>query len=424
MLGPLLVRLAPRRRGVRAVTRLRLARVPRPLEPAERRVWRRVGRAMDLAGGVSGCAFVDVETGELLYARGADTVRVTASVQKLLTAAVAIERLGPDRRLRTEVRARRLPDARGVLRDDLFLRGAGDPTLGSEALIRSRYAGRGTSIFELARRLVETTGLRRLDGAVVGDGAALEDGPERPYQTASALTFDLPAHEPGAVRETALEAAHALARALRELGVEVAGKAAAGPSPIEAFELAGIDSPPLVELVALMFGRSECGFAEQLTKLLGLVHHGEGSTRAGAEVISRTLAEWGVSALVADGSGFGSANHISPADLARLLRRLTDTPTGRMLGARLPVAGRTGTLSHRMRGTSAQGRCAAKTGTLPRGLVSNLAGWCEVGGGRVSFAVMMGGLDFNVAQLLQDSMLAAVATLELGSGHAEARGRA
>ena len=54
-------------------------------------------------------------------------------------------------------------------------------------------------------------------------------------------------------------------------------------------------------------------------------------------------------------------------------------PAGEALAASLPVAGRTGTLVHRMRGTAAQDRCQAKTGTLHD--VSALAGYCTTTAG-------------------------------------------
>ena len=52
------------------------------------------------------------------------------------------------------------------------------------------------------------------------------------------------------------------------------------------------------------------------------------------------------------------------------------------------MAGRTGTLVHRMRGTAAQDRCQAKTGTLHD--VSALAGYCTTtAGAHVAFAFLM-----------------------------------
>jgi len=57
---------------------------------------------------------------------------------------------------------------------------------------------------------------------------------------------------------------------------------------------------------------------------------------------------------------------------------------GQTLHAALPVAGETGTLAARMRGTAAAGNCQAKTGTLSD--ASDLAGWCD---DRYVFAILI-----------------------------------
>ena len=76
--------------------------------------------------------------------------------------------------------------------------------------------------------------------------------------------------------------------------------------------------------------------------------------------------------------------------------------------ASLAVAGRSGTLSTRMRGTTAQGRCRAKTGTLRD--VSALAGYCDTtAGGHVAFAFLMNGTAPWWARIRQDRMTAVLA---------------
>jgi D-alanyl-D-alanine carboxypeptidase/D-alanyl-D-alanine-endopeptidase (penicillin-binding protein 4) len=75
------------------------------------------------------------------------------------------------------------------------------------------------------------------------------------------------------------------------------------------------------------------------------------------------------------------------------------------------VIGRNGTLYRRMRGTAAQDRCHAKTGTLRD--VSTLAGYCTtVGGRRVAFAFLMNATTTWRSHPLQDAMTAALARLD------------
>ena len=74
----------------------------------------------------------------------------------------------------------------------------------------------------------------------------------------------------------------------------------------------------------------------------------------------------------------------------------------------LPIAGRTGTLSSRMRRSAARDDCHAKTGTLHD--VSALAGYCETrDGGQVAFAFLMNGVYPGRAKVLQDRMAGALA---------------
>ena len=73
----------------------------------------------------------------------------------------------------------------------------------------------------------------------------------------------------------------------------------------------------------------------------------------------------------------------------------------------LAVAGRSGTLAGRMRGTTAQDRCRAKTGTLHD--VSALAGYCTTtAGSTVAFAFLMNYVSPYNARLLQDRMAIAL----------------
>jgi serine-type D-Ala-D-Ala carboxypeptidase/endopeptidase (penicillin-binding protein 4) len=77
----------------------------------------------------------------------------------------------------------------------------------------------------------------------------------------------------------------------------------------------------------------------------------------------------------------------------------------------LAVAGRSGTVANRMRGTAAAGNCHLKTGTLDG--VSALSGYCFRGGDdadhAVIFSLLMNRVDVNHAHVIQDRMAALIA---------------
>ncbi len=74
----------------------------------------------------------------------------------------------------------------------------------------------------------------------------------------------------------------------------------------------------------------------------------------------------------------------------------------------MALAGSTGTIRRRMRGTPAAGKCRAKTGTLNG--VSALAGYCPArDGGDVAFAVLMQRVGIFTAHGAQDRIAAAIA---------------
>ena len=198
-----------------------------------------LGREMARVGSASGAFVRDLETGETLYARRATTPRIPASVEKLLVTSVALRELGPDSRLRTTVLGAGALDADGVWRGDLVLRGAGDPTLST------------ASLTALARLVAEQTGIRRVDGAVLGDESAF-DRLRGSSRTLGAYDRDMGgvlsalAVGRGFSRDgrPALEAARRFAKALRAAGVRVDGRSAEGVAPEGATELAAHDSPP------------------------------------------------------------------------------------------------------------------------------------------------------------------------------------
>jgi D-alanyl-D-alanine carboxypeptidase/D-alanyl-D-alanine-endopeptidase (penicillin-binding protein 4) len=366
-------------------------------------------RDLRRAGPASGAMAIDLDTGRTIFARRATTLRVPASVNKLNTTAALLRRLGPDATLFTDVLVP-APAQDGVVAGNLFLRGGGDFTFGP------RQARR------LARALADA-GIERVTGRVIGDESrfdTLRGPPSSGFRISpwvgplSALSYErgLTAVGTGGFQSRpALHAAQRFHAALRRSGIRVKRRARTGTAPMGAELIMRMPSPPVRVLAARTNVPSDNYAAETLMKVLGAQFAGDGTTAAGAKVVRDALSELGVLPQVVDGSGLSRANQTSPAEVVTLLREMDETPDGAAFRASLPVAGRSGTLSGRMRRTAAEGRCQAKTGTLTG--VSALAGYCTTaGGGRVAFAFLMNGVDPYSARQLQDRMTAALAAYE------------
>jgi D-alanyl-D-alanine carboxypeptidase/D-alanyl-D-alanine-endopeptidase (penicillin-binding protein 4) len=380
----------------------------------------RMSHELALAGPLSGGFVYDLSTSQALFSERAETPRAPASVEKLYTATAALERLGPAERLETTVLGSGHLGLEGTWEGNLYLHGGGDPTFGTTSFIRRHYGGVGTSVSTLVAQLVDVDGIRRVTGTVEGDESyfdSLRGEPSSGYApdpylegTLSALAFNRGAsgsyrgaHAPAAY------AAHELALALKAAGVTVHGGSGAATAPPGATKLAGAPSPTVAQLLGLTLPPSDNFFAETLLKDLGARFAGAGTTAAGARVVRETLAGLGLHPQVIDGSGLSRSDQTSPLQVVRLLAALAPTTLGTTLRADMAVAGHSGTLSERMRGTAAAGRCQGKTGTLTG--VSNLVGYCQASDGEyLAFAFFDDGISTTAAHVLQDNMTVSLAS--------------
>ncbi len=371
---------------------------------------------LNLAGTQSGAYVYDMSTGKALFAERATQRHPPASVEKLYTAVAALERMGPQAQLETSVLGAGKLAPGGVWQGNLYLHGGGDPTFGSSAFIRSRYGGVGTSVSTLAAQL-KAYGIRRVTGTVDGDESyfdSLRGEPSSGYAwdpylegTLSALAFNRGEtgsnESPPTPHAPAAFAARKLRAALRADGVAVPSGGGPATAPAGAVRLVGALSPTITQLLGLTLPPSDNFFAETLLKGLGARFGGAGTTAAGAKVVRATLAELGIHPKLVDGSGLSEADQTSPYEVVRLLNEIAHTELGTILRGDLAVAGHTGTLAERMRGSAADGHCDAKTGTLTG--VSNLAGYCSAADGdELAFAFFNDGIPTEAAHTLQDNM--------------------
>ena len=374
-----------------------------------------LAREMRAAGGYSGAWVHDGGTGRTVFESRAGYRRVPASVQKLLTTAAALDRLGTEARFETAVVAHG-EVTEGTLDGDLYLHGSGDPTFDTKAL--NRLAGR-----------VADSGLDRVSGRVWGDESFFDQrrgGPASGFGISpyvgplSALAFNRGSLLPfsrGWQTNPAAFAADRLRASLRREDVAVPRPVRVARAPADASTIAVAESPPLASIVRHTNHVSDNYFAEMLLKGLGARAGGTGSTAAGARVASAYAREAGLSPKVADGSGLSRANLVAPRDVGRLLLDARSQPWFDAFYRSLPLAGKSGTLHKRMRGTRASGRCRAKTGTLSG--VTALAGYCKApDGDPITFALLMNRVNVWTGRRVQDHIASLLASYS-GPGTAQ-----
>lgn len=357
---------------------------------------------MGRAGSESGAYVYDLTIGTPLYALRAGVGRAPASVEKLYTTVALLDELGPNARLRTTVLGAGSLGPGGVWHGNLYFRGGGDPSFGSESFNRTWELGYGSTLSALVDQLTRRAGIRSVTGKVIADASLFDDrrgGPQSNYAPdtpdlggqLSALTYN---HGSAVAMSPEAFAARQLALALRAAHVQLVlgPRTPSRVTPAGAHRLAVVSSPRLSTLLALMDVPSDDLYAELLTKQLGARFGAGGSIASGARVIARELDAYGVHPAVIDGSGLSRADRSAPVQVVTLLRAVWHTATGKVLAASLPVTGINGTVRRIGAGTVAQGQCVAKTGTLD--LVTNLAGYCSSPGrDQIAFAVFIDGPD-------------------------------
>ncbi|MFA4927139.1 MAG: D-alanyl-D-alanine carboxypeptidase, partial [Patulibacter sp.] len=242
----------------------------------------------------------------------------------------------------------------------------------------------------------------------------------------------------------AITAATTFRTSLRRSGVTVPGSPVLGAAPETATPIATFVGPDVRTLAARILLPSDNFVSETLMKGLVSADGSEGACRqrAGLAVVRdwrlpptdedqpcaaqrtsvpattiagsralRTILKpaLGVAPEIHDGSGLTRRNRVSPALVTRLLVHLHNDPSlSPVIQAALPRAGASGTLAKRMRGTAAQGRCRAKTGTING--VSALAGYCTTVSGReLAFAILQNGSSPWSARQFQDRFVARLA---------------
>ncbi|MFT6291945.1 MAG: D-alanyl-D-alanine carboxypeptidase/D-alanyl-D-alanine-endopeptidase (penicillin-binding protein 4) [Ilumatobacter sp.] len=362
------------------------------------------------------CVAISVD-GNLIGSTNGALAVIPASSQKLIVAAVALDVLGTDHTFRTSAVITAEPVG-GIVEGDVVLVGGGDPLLSSNWYPTSNLERRPvinpTSFDDLADR-VQAAGVTQITGSVLGDGSRYDDeffapgwgngvaGLEAgPYDAliandARVLGEDQRANDPNA------GAAREFTRLLRDRGIVVTGEPGTGDASTlggAPFEVANIDSKPLIDVIAEMLTNSDNNTAELLVKEIGVAGANQVGTReAGLAVMMERLESWGIDItpiVMGDGSGLSLDNRLTCDALLAVLQRYSAAGP---IGSALPVAGETGTIADIFTEHPVAGRLLGKTGTLNNPpfnqdppAVKALVGYLPVdGGGAVEYALVLNG---------------------------------
>ncbi|WP_216903032.1 D-alanyl-D-alanine carboxypeptidase/D-alanyl-D-alanine-endopeptidase [Synechococcus sp. CCY 9618] len=297
-------------------------------------------------------------SGRLLADINGRLPRVPASNQKLVSTAFALDRLGPDYRLSTQLW--RLQD--GTLR----LTGQGDPDLALPQLQRfARLAlatGAGSAApqspvrLELAEESSQNWWPR---GWNVADRAYAYGAPITRLAVTSNAIDDAVSNPPSRLQTL-------LRRSIAQNGgqqVQLTLVSARQPLPGDAVLVHEEPSTSMHGLLSLANTESHNFTAEVLLRqAAGSWDVVEASRQEFLWLSDQGLPLEGVR--IADGSGLDRSNRLTSRFLVALLLRMDHHPYSRDYVSSLAIAGRRGTLRNLYKGTSLDGQFFAKTGTL------------------------------------------------------------
>jgi len=295
--------------------------------------------------------------GRLLADVNGTQSRLPASNQKLISTAFALDRLGPDHRLSTQLW--RLPDGR------LRLVGQGDPDLAVpqlKRLARMALQGSGASAaapvrLELAEENAEAWWPR---GWHWGDRSTAYGAPVTRLAVTSNAIDDAVMNPPARLR-TLLDRSIASEGGSGAITLSVIS--AREQLPAGAVLVYQEPSTSMDGLLSLANTESHNFTAEVLLRTAA----GTWDLDLATQRVTDWLQQQGLplqGVRVRDGSGLDRGDRVTSRFLASLLLRMDQHPYARHYLGSMAIAGQRGTLRHLFNGTSLDGRFHAKTGTL------------------------------------------------------------
>lgn len=329
-------------------------------------------------------------TGQVLFTNNQSQPERTASVMKLLTAAVALDVLGPDYRVTTNVYSDPLDPG------SIYLVGAGDPTLSRMPGNITSYYARGPKLDTLTRLIaawsreagVSVTSVQ-IDNSLFGGNdewhptwnkRGLSQGymaPVSALQVDAGRITSIHNSNRWLARRTATPVTQAgglFIASLNKRGIATGLTATEAKLPEGAVVIASVQSRPMREWITNSLRVSDNTLSENLARLASLAAGFDGSMASLTPLYMQVLGTRGldVSGInIVDASGLSRENAV-PASLVNDLLALVHAGTGDYAVIRqgMPVSGSAGSLRTRFSTgsqASTRGLVAAKTGFITSG---------------------------------------------------------
>lgn len=317
-----------------------------------------------------GLYIYDLTADAPLYDRGSRQSMRPASSMKVLTAAAALTYLGTDYTYTTRLY---LADSTHVV-----IRGGMDPMIGRDDLTAFAQSLLSAGLDTITTDIICDASFK--DTLSLGWGWCWDDEavPLTPFLYQGSATFD-----------------QHFRQVLQEAGITFTGRFVPGRLPSHA-TLLSTRTHTITQILHPMLKRSNNLYAESLFyQLAALSHRPYATHKDGARQVNQFIDLCGhviSHHQVADGSGLSLYNYVTPALLVDALRYVYhhhDLYT--VLYDALPIMGRDGTLQRRCRGTRAQDRIHAKTGTVEG--ISSLTGYAIAPNGHhLAFSIINQGI--------------------------------
>jgi D-alanyl-D-alanine carboxypeptidase/D-alanyl-D-alanine-endopeptidase (penicillin-binding protein 4) len=117
-----------------------------------------------------GVSVKDAATGKVIAEHDPRRLLVPASILKVFVTSAALDRLGPEHVFTTGIYYYGEVSS-GVLNGDIYIKGAGDPSLGSQL---TKGAAPMEEVFRTWTEAVKAAGIKAINGGVIGDGSAFD----------------------------------------------------------------------------------------------------------------------------------------------------------------------------------------------------------------------------------------------------------